>query len=135
MQNNLSLSGGLDALLVITPHSDLDDEHCERITRQLRSELMQLDVDAVRRAPSVVAAPDGAKPGDPFTLGAIIVSLSTSGALVAVIETARDWLQRQNQPHGLKITINNNSVELADATDEERSALVALLIRQTDNGS
>jgi hypothetical protein len=55
---------------------ELDPEG-ERLTRRLRAELAELDVDSVQLAAGS-AAPAGAK-GDAVTLGALIVALSASG--------------------------------------------------------
>ena len=54
---------------------ELDPEYCVRLSRRLRDELDELEVDSVE-AMSGEDAPAGAKGSDLVTLGALIVALS-----------------------------------------------------------
>jgi hypothetical protein len=64
-------------LLRITADPDADAEEVENLTRRLRQELLQHDVDAVDHVGAAIA-PAGAK-GDPVTLGTLLVTLAASG--------------------------------------------------------
>jgi hypothetical protein len=119
----------VDVLVTLTPDTELDDEATERLSRQLRRELAELDVDSMKAAPGE-AAPDGAK-GDPVTLAAIILAMSASGGVFAsVIETLRDWLGRQSKKHRIAVTIAGDTIELEQATEQQKNALLDAFVRR-----
>jgi hypothetical protein len=117
-------------LLVVEPDPELDAEAGERLTRQLRAEVAELDVDLV--APALdVAAPDGAKGTDPVTLGAIVVALSASGGVfTALIETVRSWLDRHSGRHRVSVTIDGDTIELDRASGRDQQILVDAYVRR-----
>jgi hypothetical protein len=134
------LSGGGEAELAkvvdvrLTPDTELDAEDIERLTRQLRAELSQLDLDSV----SLVAggpAPDGAKAVDPITMGAIVVAMSASGGVFpSVIETVRDWLNRHAARHRVSVTIDGDTIVLEKATAGQRQDLLDAYVRRYSGG-
>jgi hypothetical protein len=127
------MMGGSDLVslrLVVEPDAELDPEACERLTRQLRGELAELDVESVVLAAGG-AAPDGTKAADPVTLGAIIVALSASGGVfTTVVETLRDWLSRHSGRHRIALTIDGDTIELEQATAAQQRELVEAYIRR-----
>jgi hypothetical protein len=123
------VGGVVSVLLVVGPDPEWDPEAGERLMRQLRAEIVELDVESVRPAPAG-AAPAGAK-GDPFTLGAVVVALSASGGVFpALIETLRGWLDRQSARHRISLTIDGDTIELEQASAAERRDLVDAYIRR-----
>ena len=124
-------AGGIvNLLLVLEPDPELDPEACERLTRQLRSELAELDVESVVPAMGGTA-PDGAKGTDPVTLGAVIVALSASGGVfTGLIETLRDWLGRHAGRHRISVTIDGDTIELERATAGQQRDLVDAYVRR-----
>lgn len=126
--------GSVDVALVVTPDPELDPEAGERAVRRLRSEVAALDVESVRFEAGA-PAPPGAKGTDAVTVGAIVVALSASGGVfTALIDTVRDWLGRSAAQHSVKVTIGDDSIELARATDAERHALIEAFIRKHSDG-
>jgi hypothetical protein len=120
--------------LELQPDPEVDDETRDRLTRQLRAELIDLDVDSAVLA-SEESAPDGAKVADPVTLGAIIVALSASGGVfTTLIETLRDWLGRHGARHRISVTIDGDTLELERASAEDQRALVDAYIRRHGGG-
>ena len=124
-------AGGIvNLLLVLEPDPELDPEACERLTRQLRTELVELDVESVVPAMGGTA-PDGAKGTDPVTLGAVIVALSASGGVfTGLIETLRDWLGRHAGRHRISVTIDGDTIELERATAGQQRDLVDAYVRR-----
>ncbi|GGN81351.1 hypothetical protein GCM10011579_067820 [Streptomyces albiflavescens] len=59
----------MEVLLTVAPDAELDREAGERVTRRLRAEIGELDVESVRPGPGA-PAPDAAKGTDAVTLGA-----------------------------------------------------------------
>ncbi|MFH8491179.1 effector-associated constant component EACC1 [Streptomyces longisporoflavus] len=135
MQNDAPTGSGhsgdvVNVLLLVVPDPHLDPEAGERLARQLRSEIAELDVESVRPWPGGII-PDGAKGTDPLTLGAVVVALSASGGVfTAFVETLRDWLGRSSARHRLSLTIDGDTIELERATAAERRDLVDAYIRR-----
>jgi hypothetical protein len=134
------LSGGGEAELAkvvdvrLTPDAELDAEDVERLTRQLRAELSQLDLDSVSLV-AAAPAPDGAKAVDPITMGAIVVALSASGGVFpSVIETVRDWLNRHAARHRISVTIDGDTIVLEKATAGQRQDLLDAYVRRHSGG-
>ena len=120
----------MNLLLVLEPDPELDPEACERLIRQLRAELVELDVESVVPAMGGTA-PDGAKGADPVTLGAVIVALSASGGVfTGLIETLRDWLGRHSGRHRISVTIDGDTIELERATAGQQRELVDAYVRR-----
>jgi Effector Associated Constant Component 1 len=117
-------------LLVMEPDADLDPDVCERLTRRLRAELAELDVESVALAAGG-AVLDGSKSADPVTIGALVVALSASGGVfTALIETLRDWLGRQSARHRISVTIDGDTIELERASTGQQQAIVNAYIQR-----
>jgi len=124
----------VDVLVVLEPDEESDEEELERLSRGLRAELVELDVDSVRAA-SAEAVPPGAKAADPVTIGAIIVALSASGGVfTSLVQTLRDWLDRSTGRHKITMTIDGDTIEIERATAGEQRALIdAYISRHTSD--
>lgn len=120
----------LSVRLSVLPDSENGDEERERLARRLRTELDELEVDSVGWA-AEGALPAGAKGADPATLGAIMVSLSASGGVFAIVmEAVRDWLGRQTGQHRVSVTIDGDTIELERATADQQRELVEGFVRR-----
>ncbi|MEW2161350.1 hypothetical protein AB0950_40215 [Streptomyces sp. NPDC007189] len=120
----------LHLLLSIAFDPEFDPESAERLTRQLRAEIAELDVESIAHAPAG-ASPDGAKGSDAVTLGAVVVALSaSSGVFTTLIETLRDWLGRHSARHRISLTIDGDSIELERASAAERQELIDAYVRR-----
>jgi len=123
----------MDVLLRLAPAADADREETERLVARVRTELRELDLDALQlhTAPGTVA-PAGAKGGvDPVTVGAVVLALSApGGVLTALVETLRDWLGRQSARHRVSVTIDGDTIELERASADERRELVEAFVRR-----
>jgi hypothetical protein len=124
------VDGVLTVRLVVEPDPESDPEVCDRLTRQLRAELSELDVESADLAAGG-PAPDHAKAADPVSLGAIVVALSASGGVfTSVVETLRDWLGRHSGRHRIAMTIDGDTIELEQATAAQQDELVLAFIRR-----
>jgi hypothetical protein len=120
----------LQVRVVLEPESGADDDEVERLGRQLRHELRELDVDDVRSLDGA-ASPPGAKGIDAASLTELLVTLSASGGVFAtVVATVKDWLGRRSAGHKVSITIDGDTLELSSATDAQRTELVDTFIRR-----
>ncbi|MFI8536324.1 hypothetical protein ACIGMX_39575 [Streptomyces aquilus] len=68
-------------------------------------------------------------------MGAVVVALSASaGVLTALVEMLRDWLGRQSARHRVSLTIDHDTIELEQASADERRELVSAYIRRHSGG-
>jgi hypothetical protein len=118
-----------DVVLVVDSHPDVDPNETDRSIRQLRVELNDLDVESV--APIIPDnAPPGAKGVDPFSLGALLITLTAAGGVfTTLIETARDWLDRHAAARRISITIDGDTIVLEKGSAQERDALIDAYLR------
>jgi hypothetical protein len=111
------------------PEPEADPEQVERAGRQLRAELLALDVDDVVLASSK-SAPPGSKGVDAGSLGELMVTMSASGGVfTTVVSAVRGWLARREDAATVKLTIDGDTLELGRANDEERSELIRAFIQ------
>jgi hypothetical protein len=104
---------------------DLDDEEVARLTRDLRAEILEVDVDSARPATSG-DLPVGAKSGEAIAFGALIVALAPT-VLTPLMAVVSSWLSRQ--PDGVEVEIDGY-VFKGPVTEEERAKLVEGLLRR-----
>ena len=109
----LSVDAGLSA----------DADELDRLAASLRSELLELDVDAVE--PVVGGAPpDDARAVDALVVGALLVRLARStGVLSAVVQTVRTWVGERSDRR-VRLELDGDVLELTGASDEERERLI-----------
>ena len=124
-----------DALALELSEAGADPARLEELTTRLRSELLELDVNDVERM-SAGSAPDGSKAIELAAIGALIVTMEQSGALVAkVVSTIREWLKRDPEPtRAVKITLGDQTIELTAASSDQQDRLVAEFIRAAGSG-
>ncbi len=116
--------------MVLEPDPGTDPEDRERLGRQLRNELRDLDVDEVSTVEGA-APPEGSKSGAAAALTEWLVTLSSGGGVfVTVIATIRDWLSRRGGAHKVTVTIDGDTLELSDATPVERADLIETFVRR-----
>jgi hypothetical protein len=109
--------------LAISLRVELDDaasiDELAQVTAELREELLELDVDAVEGVAGPEASPDAKGASD--NVETLIVALSNSAVLVALVGVLRSWISRAS---GRKITIKSGKDEItvsgASAEDQER---------------
>ena len=119
-----------DLVLVVEPQRDADADEVDRSVRRLRVELKDLDVESVVTVTSE-NVPLGAKCVDPPTIGTLLVTLSATGGVFAVlIEAVRDWLARHAAARRVSVTIDGDTIVLEKCSAQERSALIDAYIRR-----
>ncbi len=109
---------------------DADLEALDELTRNLREELLELDVDSVS-TPTAGPAPVGSKGLELAAIGALLVQVKGSVQMVSAVVTAvRSWLQRGSSPNRtLKVTVDGRTLELSAATAEQQQQVVDEFVR------
>lgn len=116
-------------LLALELDPEADTEETERLGRQLRADLTQLDVEAVNPATTAVV-PEGAK-GAAVDWSSLLVTLSGAGGVItSVIALAQDWLARHRAAQRIKITLDGDTIVLDRASAQERKELISTWVRQ-----
>lgn len=101
--------------------ADADPQAAARSVLRLQAELRELDMEAVDRV-ALEPAPAGAK-GVADGTGALIVSLSDSALLVALVGVLRSWISR-DRDRKVTIRIGEDSVEVARASEQQQAQLI-----------
>jgi hypothetical protein len=101
---------------------DSDAGELDKLARGLRGELLALDVQSVERAPAT-AVPDDAKSGGASLSDLLIVSISNSTVLVAIVHLLQGWIGR-GRGRRVTIKLGKNSVEVDAASPEEQAKLI-----------
>lgn len=106
-----------------------DDERLDALSRYLRADLTELDVDGVA-ALSAGAAPPGSRSGTAAAVGALLVSLgdATSG-LASVVLAVKAWMGRgQALPRTVRLELDGDVLELAQPSPADQERLVELFL-------
>lgn len=99
---------------------DATDEELDRSTRQLLSEMRDLNVESAELTKGE-AAPEGSK-GDPGILGSIVVSALPT-VLPAVVALVQSWSMRG---HGRTVKFKGRGIEFEGSPEELQKLLVSL---------
>ncbi len=109
--------------------AEMDDERLDELTSRLARELRELDVVSVR-ALRVGPAPEGTRAAEAVELGALVVALVTSPALVtAVVDTARAWVS-SSPARSVRLELAGDTIELTKASEDEQRRLVEAWIER-----
>jgi Effector Associated Constant Component 1 len=102
------------------PDSDL--EELAQLCDGLRLELLELEVETVN-AIGGGPAPARAKSSAVDTVGTLVVALSNSAVVVALVGVLRAWVRRGA---GRKVTLRlgENSIEVSQASAEQQAILI-----------
>jgi hypothetical protein len=109
--------------------SDGDAEELERLTRQLRGQLEELDVDAVEPI-SAGHAPEGTKAVDWVVIGGLVVRYGPAG-VSAVVRTVQAWVARDAR-RSVTIRDGDRELVLTAATADQQERLVEAFLAGTD---
>jgi hypothetical protein len=100
-------------------------EDIDRMTRQLLSELRELDVESAELAKGG-RAPDGTKSLDPVTIGSIAIAVLPT-ALPKVVEAIQAWVLRgSNRTVKFKGKVGGQAIEFEGPADDLQRLLTKL---------
>ncbi len=118
-----------DALRVELSEDGADAERLNTLTRFLRQELLQLDVEDVTTL-RTGKPPPGARAFDVMTVGGLLVSLGHSAeGLRAVVSAIRQWLARgPGVRRTVRMELDGDVLELSEATETDQDRLIALFV-------
>ena len=103
---------------------DAGAEEHDELTRSLRQELLELDVDDVERPAG--AAPDGARAGEVIALGTLLVTLG-QGALGIVSSAIGRWVARRGG-RSVTLELDGDRIELGGVSEEDQRRLIETFV-------
>jgi hypothetical protein len=123
------MSNQQDLLLVLELEPEADSDEAERLGRQLRGDLSQLDVEAVKPA-TIADVPEGAKGGAVDWASLLVTFSAAGGVFTSVITLMQDWLDRHSAAQSIKMTIDNDTIVLHRTSAQEREQLISMWVRR-----
>ena len=105
-----------------------DPAEVDEQARQLRTELLALDVDRVDFGGDG-PPPQGSKAVDAATVSTVIVALSSSPVLVQLGRVLRDWVTRDER-RKIVVRDGDRSLELTGADADDNAAVIEAFFRQ-----
>lgn len=111
--------GQADLTVRVQPLADSDDEEVADVTRRLRAQLLDLDVESVEPVGDPSAAA-GAK-GLETLLGWLAVGLGKE-ALPTVIRAVATWATRSG--HNVEVTINGDTLKVRGVTSAQQERII-----------
>jgi hypothetical protein len=112
--------GSIDQLIVqIHPSGDTDDEEVVELTRRLRSDLQDLDIESIDSVPST-APVEGVK-GAETLVGWLAVCPGMEG-LRSVIAAVLNWATRTG--HSVEVTYNGETLKVSAATSAQQDRII-----------
>lgn len=118
---------GIALRLEIGLGADAEAAEFNDAASQLRSELLELDVDSVR-APSGGPAPPGTRGIEAAEIGTLLVAAGRA-AIGPVVQAIQSWIARRSS-RSVKLTIDGDSIELTNASaDDQRQLIESFLTR------
>jgi len=105
----------------ITAGRDGDADEIARATLLLRRELLDLNVD-VLAAPTAGQPPPGSRGLDLAAVGALVVNLTESPLLAAVVTAVRSWMAGSSR-RSIKLELGGDVLELTGVSSAEQRRL------------
>ena len=112
---------------VVDAGPDSDAEELAELTRRLRGQLLELDVDTVEPATGG-EAPAGSKGVELLAIGGLVIQFAMkSEVLKSVVDATTAWLGRQ-QGRSVKRTLDGDTLEVTGVSSDEQRRLVDLWV-------
>jgi hypothetical protein len=112
---------------VVEADEGYDAEELADLTRRLRSELLDLDIESVEPASSD-EAPAGAKGMELLGIGGLVVRFALrADVLRSVAHTAAAWVGRQ-RARSVKLTLDGDVLEVTGLSSAEQSQLIEVWV-------
>ena len=104
--------------------ADAGDEERDELTRALRDELLELDVESVDRPET--PAPDGTRAVGAVELGTLLVTFG-QGALGLVTSTIARWVQRRGG-RNVTLELDGDRIELTGVSADDQRRLIETFV-------
>lgn len=116
--------------IVVGAGPDVDDEELDQLSRQLRHELLTLDVDRIDRA-AARPSPIGARSPGADLAETLILTVSNSAGVVALVAVLRDWVNRR-RGRSISMRLGKDQIDVAEVAPDDQAKLIEAWIRAHD---
>jgi len=108
-----------------------DAERLDRLSRLLRRELLEMEVEEVAALPAG-PPPPGTRAFEVAAVGGLLVTIGQSvSGLEAIVSAVRQWLARgRGMRRAVRLEISGDVLELSDATAADQEQLVRLFVNR-----
>jgi hypothetical protein len=104
-----------------------DDEELARLTRRLRGELLDLDVDSVEFADRG-DAPEGTKGIGLQSVGELVLRCTVHASVLrSIVDATVAWLGRQ-RARSVKLTLDGDTLEVTGLSSDDQMRLIELWV-------
>lgn len=111
-------------MLIGIAEGGADAERLDYLIHGVRSELLQLEVDAVEPVRAGVPQP-GSRAVDVAAMGALMVSLGGSDeALTQMMTALRSWVGRTPAPRMIEMTVGDRTLRISDASPAQQDRMI-----------
>jgi hypothetical protein len=113
-----------------------DPERVAALTRYLRAELLQLDVEDVTLI-GIGEPPVGARGSGIAVVDGLLVAIGqAAGSLLQVVLAIREWLRRGDSGGRAKVVVelDGNKIELSQASEGQQARLIELFVSRCSRG-
>jgi hypothetical protein len=112
--------------------NDGDAEELQMLAARLRRELLACDVGIVERAPGE-PPPEGAKGPVAVSAGTLLITLSNSAVVAALVSVFQSWLKR-NRGRSITIHLGKDRFEARNVPAQELSVLIETWMKNRGQG-
>lgn len=119
----------IQLIVTLNAEPDTDAEDMEQMTRQLRDELSELDVQAdfVTGEP----APANTKAGDVIEWGTLLLTLAASGGVITtLINALQTWLTNRNQPATVNVEMGGDRLQITGNPSTEQQGIIKAFLHR-----
>ena len=116
----------LELRIEIGGEPDEDALALDEATRQLRLELLELDVEDVTRP--TASPPPGARAAEVALLGTLVVTVGQE-LVGSVVRAIASWLGRRSN-RTIRLELAGDSIELSDPSAEDQQRLIEAFLRR-----
>jgi Effector Associated Constant Component 1 len=120
--NHMNSAPASSVIVGVDAGPDVDEEELSQLSRWLRDDILELDVERVDYATNV--APTGAKSGAAANLAELIISLSNSAVLTALVGVLRTWVSRDSK-RKVSIQFGGDKLEITGAPGDQDARLIS----------
>lgn len=112
--------------------NDGDAEELQMLAGRLRRELLSCDIGIVERAPGE-PPPEGAKGPAVDSAGTLLITLSNSAVVAALVSVFQSWLKR-NRGRSITIQLGKDRFDARNVPAEELSVLIETWMKNREQG-
>jgi hypothetical protein len=112
--------------LHIQPEKEDDKQEVDSLTRNLRDDLLNLDVEDVHLL--YEKPPPDSRALDGVAIGSMIVDIISGGAIKEVTQTVQRWIQR-NENRSITIEMDDEKIDVTDISDKDQGKIIDSWVR------